>query len=115
MVNPHRGSNDRLGDIRQDDALYEIAGEQQNDRRDIEAAQIRHRIPDRSEQWLGDGIQGLPDGANHRVVGVDDAKRHQPGEDHNGDDDIGVQRDEVADETKKFEHCESEFACRGAM
>ncbi len=99
-----RGSGKDLCNVRQYNRLHEEAGKQQNDRRDINPTHVRQHIADGPEQRFRHSVERVPEGMNKWVLSVDDAESHQPAHDDTGDNNVGIEGDEIADESEKFDH-----------
>src|SRR5579863_6580162 len=65
---------------------------------DIDAAQVGHDIPNRSQDRLGDPKQEVANGPDHAVAGVEHAKRGEHAEQGGQDNGPLVEIDDVVDE-----------------
>src|SRR5437016_5701939 len=62
-----------------DDQITEVIEDQdEDDRRDVDAAEIRQEIADRAQRRLGHPIEKVADHRDRAVVAIDDAKGQQP-------------------------------------
>src|SRR5205823_12232882 len=80
--------------------LDEHDDQNQDDRRDIEAAQIGHELSDRRQRRLGDPVQELGHRRDELVARVHDIEGDQPGQDGRSDQKPDV---EVKDDNDDIE------------
>ena len=57
------------------EVAHEIEGEDQDERREVDAAEIGQDIPDRPQQWLGHPIEEVLQLVDQAVAGVDHVER----------------------------------------
>src|SRR5829696_6183247 len=91
-------------DVILDDVLVDDDQQQSHDRRNIDAAQVGQEAADRSQHRLGDAIEQVDDHADDLVADVDDAERNQPAHDSAGNDDAGIDAENVVDELAHRHH-----------
>src|SRR6516164_706133 len=79
-------SSEHVGeDIERDAVANENDDQDQDHRRNIDAAEIGHEVADRPQRRLGDAKEKIADHADDRVADVHHVERDQPGEDCGGD------------------------------
>ena len=84
-----------------------MIAEEQDDRRNVDAAGVGQEIADRPQERLGQGEEQVPDRADDVVADVDDAEGDQPGQDRAGDDDDLVEIEDREDEFDQRKHAVS--------
>src|SRR6185437_970840 len=82
----------------------EVDDQNQNDRRDVEAAEIGHEVADRRQQRFGDSVQELGHGADELVARIHDIERNQPGQDRGGDQQVDVEIEDDQDDVEDGAH-----------
>src|SRR5262249_61124015 len=86
-------------DIERDAVANENDDQDQDHRRNIDAAEIGHEVADRPQRRLGDAKEKVADHADDRVADVHHVERDQPGEDRGGDEDPDIELEgEINDE-----------------
>src|SRR5205814_1602189 len=84
-------ASDHVGiDVIDDHPLDQDDDQEQDDRRNVDPAQIGQKVADRAQHRLGDAIEELGHPGDERVARVDDVEGDQPGEDRRRDDDPNV-------------------------
>src|SRR5215469_17176084 len=78
--------------------------EDQDYRRDVEAAEIREYPSYRAEQWFGYPPEKIPDCGNRTIVAVDDTESDEPAQNRLSDQQPDVDRDHRVDEVEERIH-----------
>ena len=76
-----------------DHTLDEDQDQDQNDRRDVDPAQVGHEVTDRAQCGLRDSPQEIRNGGNELVPGIDDIEGDQPAQDGRSDQQPDVKLD----------------------
>ena len=90
-MQPRNGSDDERCDGGQQELADEEDQQKHDDRRDVDAAEIRQQAADRRQHRLGDAEQEIADGADELVARVDDVEGVEPGEDRRSDENPSVE------------------------
>jgi hypothetical protein len=85
-------------------AVQEPEQQDQDYRRDIDAAEIREDTPYRPEQWLRYPPQKIPDRRDYTIVSVDNPKSDKPAQNRLRDQQPNVDLDYDMDETEEGIH-----------
>ena len=80
-----------LSDVVNDQPLQEHDQQEEDDRQQIDPAQIGQEAPDRAQHRLGRPVQEVVHQVDEAGVGVDHVEGDQPAHDHIGQHDIGVE------------------------
>src|SRR5215475_2754045 len=97
---PERASDDEP----EDQVAYEQQAQNQDHRRDVDAAEIRQDRADRPQRRFGDAVEEIPDRSHHRIARVDHVEGDQPGEDRGADQYPDVKSDDRVNEPEKGVH-----------
>src|SRR5690606_12460187 len=100
-------SDDGRVDVEHDHPLEEEDDEQQDDGRDVDAAEIGQDGTDGPERGLGDLVEEVPDRPHHVVARVDDVEGDQPADDGRGDQEPCVEVEHDHENIENRAHCES--------
>lgn len=78
----------------QDELAQEEDQQQKDDGRNVDAAEVGQKAPDRPQRGFGDPVQEIADRADELVARIDDVEGVEPGEDRRQDDQppVDVQR-----------------------
>src|SRR5207237_1496318 len=94
------------------EAVQEPEKQDQDNRRDVNAAKIREDAPDRPQQRLGHAPQKVSDRRDNAVVSVHDAKSDEPAQHRLGDQQPYVDRDHRMNETQKGIHLNGDLGSK---
>ncbi len=87
-----------------DDILDEEQKQKQNNRRNIDPAEMGKGVPDRPQQRLGNGISCVPDGADEIIMNIDDVKCDEPRKNGDKNDDIAIKLKNEQNNVEKRAH-----------
>jgi len=87
-----------------DHLLNEEDNEQEDDRGKIDPAEIRHVSSDADQRRFDYALQRFVNHANEIITHVDNAKGHQPADDHGSEDQPGVDTQGQHDDVEDREH-----------
>jgi len=86
----------------------ELLGEQQqqdqDDRRDVDAAEIGQQVPDRPQHRLGDAIEEFADLRDDRIAHIDHVEGHEPAQHGARNEDVDVELDDGVEEPEQGVH-----------
>src|ERR1700722_17505933 len=91
-------------DVQRDHVANEHDDQKQDHRRDIDPAEIRQEIADRSQHRLGDAVEKISDHSHDGVARVHHVESHQPGKDRHCDHDPDIELESQIDDEKKGAH-----------
>jgi hypothetical protein len=84
--------------VRDQHGLNEQDDENDDDRRNIDAAKVWEGIADRPQDRLGDPIKKLRDGRDYRIARIDHIERDEPAQDSSRDQNVDIELQEIGDE-----------------
>src|ERR1700734_2728202 len=91
-------------DVKLDHSLNENDDQEQNDRRDINAAEIRHEIANRAERRLGYAIEKIADHRHDLVARIDLVEGDEPGEERHRNHNPHIERESDIDDFEESAH-----------
>src|SRR5438552_10138377 len=95
-----------------DDALDQEDDQDQDHRRDVDAAEVGHHVADRAQRRLGDAKEELTDTVDERVAGVHHIERNQPRQDRGGDQQPDIELQGEQDDIENGAHGGSRLSGR---
>src|SRR5437764_4659787 len=99
-----RSLEEARGKVVDEQAPQKHQDQDQDDRRDVDTAEIRQERPDRAQRRLGYAIEKIADDRNAAVVAVDHAKGQQPAQHRLRDQQPNVDVDQRIDEPDQPSH-----------
>ena len=88
-------------------AADEQQQQDQDDRRDVDAAEIGQQVADRPQHRLGDPVEHLADLRDDRIAHVHHVEGHEPAQDRAGDEDVDEELDDRVEEPDQGVHAGS--------
>src|SRR5947209_11407959 len=99
-----RSLEEARGKVVDDQAPQKHQDQDEDDRRDVDTAEIRQERPDRAQRRLGYAIEKIADDRDAAVVPVDHAKGQQPAQHRLRDQEPNVYVDQRIDEPEQRSH-----------
>src|SRR5262249_11530439 len=97
-------------DIFLDEFLHEHQEQEQNDRRNVDAAKVGQNTTDRPQQRLGQSVEEIPDGTHDFIAKVDHVEGQQPGHDCRSDNHVAVEIENAENQVEERVHGWSNMA-----
>jgi len=95
---PSEAPGNILDDVVQEQPLEKHQEQDQDDRRDVDTAEIRQKGADRAERRLGHPIQKIADDRDGAVVAVNNAESEQPAQDRLADQEPNINGNQGVDQ-----------------
>jgi hypothetical protein len=101
--------------IADDDLLDEPDEHDQNEKRHIEATDVRNVTPDRLQQRFSDPVKHIANDGHQGMTGVNHAERDQPTQDRRYEQNEKVEIQKFVDEQQQPEHVSNPYCGAGYL